>query len=169
MRWALVAVVLLGFVAVAAVFVACDKVSRTAQQRDQSAETSRADGSSPKAPPDRTPDVKPSGAFPPASWTHHELLACLNQKGLKLKQSTAGPLLAGSTKPAAIFHEGDAPDRNPAVMVYLCSDAAEARDQAGSMGEGSFPAGRFAIGHVPIIDRESDDAGLLKRIAAALR
>lgn len=104
--------------------------------------------------PPTTPAAVP--ADPHADWTHKELLAHLNGKGLGFTSVFApGP----GNRPAAEFGVGEWPDRKT-VYVVLAADPRDAREVAGSFGRDAFHWKRFAF--------DSRDAAILARVRAAL-
>ncbi len=130
-------------------------------EQPKSATSQPAKGDAPKVSPGTD---KPAPTFPPADWTHKELVAHLAQKGVKVEVSSI-PLYSSPGQPASYLN---AP--NACVVAYLCPDARAAREKAGSLGTGAFAIGRFAFEKAPsTFGVERDDADLLARIQAALK
>ncbi len=108
--------------------------------------------------------------FPPATWTHRDFADHIKKKGTTLSLKPAGLVLMAGPRPVAILREGTGPNA-PGLLVFLCADEQGAREMAATMGEGAFAFGRFATGALnPDASGDGpDDAGLLKRVAAALK
>jgi hypothetical protein len=111
--------------------------------------------------------LKSEVSFPPPDWTHRELVDYLNRNGLKLAMTQPAIIRDAGNKLLSVFHEG-ADVASPSVWVYICPDPQSAKDQAASMGEGGFAAGRFAFGRIGMPGRTADDAGLLVRISTVV-
>src|SRR5687768_121341 len=79
----------------------------------------------------------------PDSWTHKELADHLAAKGIPVEVE-GKPLLSRDGTVAAVLLEPG--EKHGGVLAYACRDRGAAREQAGSMGGGSFSSGRFAFG-----------------------
>lgn len=110
----------------------------------------------------------PVPMFPPADWTHKELAEFLTKKGVPGVELVA---LAGVDAigvpgiSATLFHSGF--DDRSHIVAVLCKDEKEARERAGSLGEGAFHKGRFALGFLSGKPAEKDKM-LMPQIRAAL-
>jgi hypothetical protein len=107
-------------------------------------------------PPKGDPPKAGATDFPPADWTHKELAEHLATKGVTVE-----------VRPIPIM---SAPDQ-PMIAVFLCTNERVAREKAGTLGEGAFHCGRFALGVIgSAVDRDyTDNRALLAKIATALK
>ncbi len=118
------------------------------------------------------PKVAGATPFPPDDWTHKELVEFLGTKGIAV-HVRALPGSPGRTVAALKPYEDKAE-----VLVSLCADAKDAREQAGVLGGKSFSRGRFAFGNRPFPGANEDlkrfdywiaSEELLQKIAAVTR
>lgn len=96
-------------------------------------------------------------------WTHKEIAEHLNRKGVKVTVSPA-PVFDKPGRTAAYLYEKIG-EKEQRVLAYLCTDAKGAKEQAGTMGEGAFVLGRFAIGQ----GKDDGSEELLGRVQKALK
>ena len=86
-----------------------------------------------------------TSAFPPESWSVHDLAKYLNGKAIPVNVRP-NPQNDLSDRTAFNFYTGT--QTEPCVLVYLCRDSTLAKDTAKAMGEDAFATGRFAVGYL---------------------
>jgi hypothetical protein len=121
-------------------------------------------------PPKGDPPKAGATDFPPADWTHKELAEHLATKGVTVEVRPI-PIMSAPDQPAAWFNGGKPGGGVPMIAVFLCTNERVAREKAGTLGEGAFHCGRFALGVIgSAVDRDyTDNRALLAKIATALK
>ncbi len=129
----------------------------------------------PPAPKDGKPNPPTPNdgktTFPPDNWTHKELAAHLEQKGIKLNWKYA-PFYDDATRTGATFNITLPKDRSASLAVYLFKTAEQAKEAARSPNDGirlknGFTFGRFSIG--TLITGDDDETEGIKIVSEALK